>query len=89
MQGRGCNYRHTGATITDEHCVILPIIIVDLVLLECSRQNFPCWIVQADLEALEIIRALLSRGSRRGTGTSGGGDVSAKGSRTKRRLLLL
>lgn len=57
----------TRIPITDEHCIILPVVIVDLIFLECGRQNFPSWIIQADFEALEVVRTLLSRRSRGST----------------------
>lgn len=46
---------HTWRAIADEHRIILPVIIVDLIFLQCRREDLPCRIVQADFEALQVI----------------------------------
>ena len=46
--------------VADEHGIVLPVVVVDLVFLECSGENLPGGVVEADLEALEVIRTILS-----------------------------
>ena len=53
-------WRPTWCPIADEHGVILPIIVVDLVLLERGREDLPCGVVEADLEALEVVLTVLA-----------------------------
>ena len=59
-------WSHTCRAVADEHGVILPVIIVDLVLLQRGGQDFPCRIIQANFETLKIIGAFLPNGFRRG-----------------------
>ena len=45
----------TCVTVTNKHRIILPVVIIDLVLLQRSRQDLPRGIVQADFEGFEPI----------------------------------
>lgn len=51
----------TGSAITYKHCVVLPVVVVDLVLLQGSRQDLPGGVVQAHLEALQVVGTILPR----------------------------
>ena len=55
----------TGSAITYKHGVVLPVVVVNLVLLQCGRKDLPCGIIQANFEALEVVLAILTLRSRR------------------------
>ena len=74
---------HTRTSIADEHCIILPIIIVDLVLLECSGKDLPGRVVQADFEALQIILTILTLRPRRSRVRLQGTCVGVRGVLTR------
>lgn len=46
---------NTCRSVTYEHGIILPCIIIDAVLLERSGKDLPGWILETDLKALEVI----------------------------------
>lgn len=53
-------WQRTRSAITDKHSVVLPVVIVDLVLLQCRWEHLPCRIIQADFKALEVVLTVLA-----------------------------
>ena len=49
----------TGWTKAYEHGIILPSIVGDAIFLEGSGEDFPCGVIKADFEALEVVSTLL------------------------------
>lgn len=64
-------------TITDEHGIIFPFIVVDIVFLECSWEDFPSRIFEADLVVLEVVATVLSGRFKRDAGRLGWGRLGS------------
>lgn len=45
---------------TNEHGVVLPVVVVDLVFLECGREDFVGRVFERDFEGFEVVRGFLT-----------------------------